>query len=84
MTALLAAWSWFTGTKAGQIVLALGAAMLVLWRVLVGVKQAERDKLQAQAQARDLANRDTRNEVDRAVARDPDPAERLRRDWSRD
>jgi hypothetical protein len=31
-----------------------------------------------------LSRRETRDEVDRGVARDPGAAERLRRDWSRD
>jgi len=36
------------------------------------------------AMGRDLANRNTRNEVDRATAREPDPAGKLRDNWTRD
>ncbi|HEY4250653.1 MAG TPA: hypothetical protein VGM87_05620 [Roseomonas sp.] len=84
MTALAAAWTWFIGSAAGRAVLAVAAALGALWLAYAKGGAARQTQLQADAQRRDLANRDIRDEVDRAVAREPDPADRLRRDWSRD
>lgn len=84
MTALLTAWSWFAGTRAGRILLAIGVAVAALGYAFLSGRRQERLQAGNRALARDIENRRTRDAVDRAVARDPDPAERLRRDWSRD
>ena len=62
---------------------AAGALLLVVWRVLAGVRQAERDRIKAQAAETARQQRDTRDEIDRAVSREPDPSGELLRDWSR-
>jgi hypothetical protein len=84
MSALLAAWSWFAGTKAGRILLAVGVAVAALGYAFLSGRQQERLQAGNRALGRDIENRRTRDTVERAVAREPDPAERLRRDWSRD
>lgn len=55
--------TFFTGlpAKLWAYAAAAGALMLVVWRVLAGVRQAERDRIKAQAaqdeqQARDRGN----------------------------
>jgi len=62
---------------------AAGALLLVVWRVLAGVRKAERDRIKAQAAETARQQRDTRDEIDRAVSREPDPAGELLRDWKR-
>lgn len=84
MTALLTAWTRFAGTKAGRILLALGVAVAALGYAFLSGKRQERQQASNRALGRDIENRRTRDAVERAVAREPDPAERLRRDWSRD
>jgi len=79
MTAFLAAiparlWTWLA---------AIGAGLLVLARLLASARQSERDRIAARAAERAAEERDTRDAIDRAVARDPDPAAELRRDWRR-
>ncbi|HEY4254507.1 MAG TPA: hypothetical protein VGM87_25115 [Roseomonas sp.] len=84
MSALLAAWGWFAGTRGGRILMAFGAAIGALgWAWLAGRRAAEQRAAQ-DALRGDIDNRRIRDAVDRDVARDPDPGERLRRDWSRD
>jgi len=62
---------------------AAGALMLLVWRGLAGVRKAERDRIKAQAAETARQQRDTRDEIDRAVSREPDPSGELLRDWSR-
>lgn len=71
------------GARAWAILAAIGAALAVVaGAFLKGRRDATRDAaLRAAEQA--AKQRETRDEIDRAVARDPDPAAELRRDWRR-
>ena len=62
---------------------AAGALLLVVWRVLAGVRKAERDRIAAQQAEATRKQRDTRDEIDRSLARTDDPAGELLRDWRR-
>ncbi len=62
---------------------AAGALLLVVWRVLAGVRQAERDRIKAQAAETARKQRDARDEIDRAVSREPDAIGKLRDKWQR-
>ena len=76
MTALLGrllapVWQW------------LAVAGAVLGALLVA-RQSGKSAARAEANVEMLKKVETRNEVDRAVAREPDPADRLRERWTRD
>ena len=65
------------------ILAAIGAALAVVGGAfLKGRRDATRDAALRAAEQAQL-QRNTRDEIDRAVARDPDPAAELRRDWRR-
>ena len=62
---------------------AAGALLLVLWRIVAGIQKAERDRIAARQAEVAQQQRTTRDEIDRAVSREPDPSGELLRDWSR-
>jgi hypothetical protein len=70
-------------TRVWAYLAAAGAVLLALWRVVAGIRQAERDRISAQLAEAARRQRDTRDEIDRSVAREPDALGELRRDWSR-
>lgn len=71
------------GVRIWTCLAAAGALLLIGLKIVTGIKRAERDRVKAQAAETARKQRDTRDEIDRSVAREPDPAEQLRRDWSR-
>jgi hypothetical protein len=83
MTGLLAAWSWFTGTAAGRAVLAIGAFLAALGLAFTRGRASAIERERRRAAEADNSNRRTRDAVDMAVAREPDPLAELRADWSR-
>lgn len=78
--------AWISRLATGLWIKVAGAAaaLAFLASVYLSIRRAGRDAERAAAQARALRNVEKRNEVDRAVAREPDPAGRLRDKWSRD
>lgn len=80
MLALLAAW----GVRVQGWMLAVGAALAVVVGAFLAGRRGARDAAAARALGRDLERRGVRDAVDRGVARDPDAAGRLQRDWRRD
>lgn len=77
-------WAAFNGSKFVAYALAAlavaGAVLVVVARIFGAGKASER----AAAQGQILKDVETRHEIDRAVAGDPDPADSLRNRWSRD
>ena len=63
----------------GQALMVLGAAIAAF----VWARQSGKDAARAEAHAETLKNVETRNAVERDVAREPDPVDRLRK-WTRD
>jgi hypothetical protein len=78
--------AWITRVATGIWLRVAGAAVAAgfLLSVYLSIRKSARDAERAAAQARVLRNVEKRNEVDRTVAREPDPAGRLRDSWSRD
>jgi uncharacterized membrane protein len=72
--------TFFTGlpAKLWAYAAATGALMLVVWRVLAGVRQAERDRLAAQAAMDEQQARDRGNAA--AADAERDGADKLLRD----
>lgn len=60
-----------------------GALLLAVLRRDSRIRQEGRDQARRDALGQDLENRRTRDAVDRDVAREPDPADRLRDRWRR-
>lgn len=82
MSALAAAWALLR-TRLGAWAAAVAAVVAtVAYAFLAGRRNASRAAIM-QRQAEALKQRNTRDEIDRAVDRNPDPAGELRRDWSR-
>ena len=67
---------WAALAAVGAVLAAIGAAFL-------RGRQSGLDRARAQAMERAAEQRETRDEIDRAVARSDDPAGELRRDWRR-
>lgn len=67
----------------GYVATAASAIGAALWFWLSAKAAGKREAIN-DALGRNLENVETRHAVDRAVARDPDPAGKLRADWSRD
>lgn len=76
---LAGAWARFQGWILGAAVLLASLGAIYLAGRRGGSAEAE-----VRALRRALGQRETRDAVDRDVARTGDAAERLRRDWSRD
>jgi hypothetical protein len=78
--------AWVARLASGIWIKVAGAAVALglLVTVYLSIRKSGRDAERAAAQARVLRNVEKRNEVDRTVAREPDPAGRLRDKWSRD
>jgi hypothetical protein len=74
---------WWSRTVAPYVAAAIGAVALFGGVLLAGRRQG-RQAAERRALGRDLEIRETRDEVDRGVAREPDAAGRLRDRWSRD
>lgn len=64
--------------------LAAGAAVAVVVGAFLAGRRGARDEARARALGLALERREVRDAVDRGVAREPDAAGRLRRDWLRD
>lgn len=80
--AVVSASSWVaTALKIGGLVVAGLLAILV---VLGKAKRAGRDAERLEQRDKALGNVKERNDVEDAVRREPSPADKLRRDWSRD
>lgn len=62
---------------------AAGAFLGLMGAVFLRGRQAGRDAVRRQQMEQAAEQRNTRDEIDRSVARDPDPAAELRRDWRR-
>jgi hypothetical protein len=60
------------------------AALAALAAVYAAVRKSGRDAERAAATAKILKDTETRNEVDRSVARLPDPTGELQQHWTRD
>ena len=58
----------------------VGLLLLAVLKLICIGRKVEK----GEANTRIARNVETRNEVDRSVARVPDPADELRRNWSRD
>ena len=67
---------WAALAAVGAVLAAIGAAFL-------RGRQSGVERERMRQMERAAEQRDTRDEIDRAVARDPDPAAELRRDWRR-
>ena len=65
------------------VLAAVGAALLVVWRIVAGIQRAERDRIAAAQAEQARKQRNTRDEIDRSVAREPDAIGRLRDKWQR-
>ena len=78
-----AALAWLRGSKllgyAITAFAAVAAVLIVIARVFSAGKASERAKAQGQI----LKDVDTRHEIDRAVAGEPDPVGKLQSRWSR-
>ena len=75
MTALLAPiWGYLAAAVGG---------LLTIAGIYVKGRADAANKARTEAMAADIKARDTRDAIDRAVARLPDPSAELRRDWSR-
>jgi hypothetical protein len=81
---MLSLWTAFKSSKLmGYLIVAfaaIGAVVIVLARAFGAGRAAEK----AAAQGQIIKDVETRHEIDRAVAGDPDPADSLRKRWSRD
>lgn len=75
--------SWWARSIAPYVAGAIAAVALIGGLLLAGRRQG-RIEAERRALGRDLEIRETRDAVDRAVAREPEPVERLRSKWSRD
>lgn len=78
---MLAAW-W--GRVVAPYVAAAMAGVALFGSVLLAGRRQGREQAARRALGRDLEIRETRDAVDRGVAREPDAAGRLQRDWRRD
>lgn len=76
MLTALSARLWAALATIGGVLALLGGAWLK--GRSAGTQAARVRQMQEAAK-----QRETRDEIDRSVAREPDPAEQLRRDWSR-
>lgn len=74
---------WWTRSVTPYVAAALGGIALFGSVLLAGRRQG-RIEAERRALGRDLETRETRDAVDRSVAREPDAAGRLRDRWSRD
>lgn len=79
LSLVTAAWRGVQSWVVGAAIVA--AAVLAVYSA--GGRNA-RHKARADALRQDIDRREVRDEVDRAVAREPEPVERLRDRWSRD
>ncbi|MFC4170431.1 hypothetical protein, partial [Teichococcus aestuarii] len=70
---------WLAGWAA-----ALGAAVLAVLGLLGAGRRQGRAEAETAATRRDIQAREIRDAVERDVAREPDPAQRLRERWTRD
>ncbi|MFC4170432.1 hypothetical protein, partial [Teichococcus aestuarii] len=70
---------WLAGWAA-----ALGAAVLAVLGLLGAGRRQGRVEAETAATRRDIQARETRDAVERDVAREPDPAQRLHERWTRD
>jgi|GEM_PF-2760627 hypothetical protein len=75
--------TWWARSIAPYVAGAVAAIALVGGLLLAGRREG-RQAAERRALGRDLEIRETRDAVDRAVAREPEPVERLRSKWSRD
>jgi hypothetical protein len=75
--------SWWARSIAPYVAGAVAAVAVVGGLLLAGRREG-RQAAERRALGRDLEIRETRDAVDRAVAREPDAAGRLRDKWSRD
>jgi hypothetical protein len=80
MSALL----WLVGTRAGQGVAAVVAALAALGAALLAARGIGRRDAERRTLGADLEARDVRDAIDRGIAREPDPSGRLLDKWSRD
>lgn len=75
--------AWWVRSVAPYVAGAL-VAVAAFGSVLMAGRRQGRQVEQRRAMGREIEIRETRDEVDRTVARDPDAAGRLRERWSRD
>lgn len=68
----------------GSYVAAAGAFLAAILGVWWAGKRSGESAAQAAAEKADNESRRTRDAVERVVARESDPVERVRRDWARD
>lgn len=74
---------WWTRSVTPYVAAAL-AGIALFGSVLLAGRRQGRIEAERRALGRDLETRETRDAVDRSVAREPDAAGRLRDRWSRD
>jgi hypothetical protein len=75
--------AWWARAVAPYVAAAL-AGFALFGSVLLAGRRQGRQEAERRALGRDLEIRETRDAVDRGVAREPDAAGRLRDRWSRD
>jgi hypothetical protein len=75
--------AWWARAVAPYVAAAL-AGIALFGSVLLAGRRQGRIEAERRALGRDLDIRETRDVVDRSVARQPDAADRLRQSWSRD
>jgi cobalamin biosynthesis protein CobD/CbiB len=75
--------AWWIRYVAPYVAVVL-AVLAALGSVLMAGRRQGRQAEERRAMTRDIEVRETRDEVDRTVAREPDAAGRLRERWSRD
>lgn len=78
--------TWLAGlpSKLWGYVGAALAGLALLWTAREGWRRAGRAEAERRALGQDLANRKVRDAVEMDLARRPDPAADLLRDWRRD
>ena len=70
-------------TRIWAALAAVGAFLALLGGAWLKGRSAGTQAARVRQMEQAAEQRNTRDEIDRAVAREPDPAEQLRRDWSR-
>lgn len=70
-------------TRIWTALAAIGAFLALLGGAWLRGRSAGTQAARVRAMEQAAKQRETRDEIDRAVSREPDPAEQLRRDWQR-
>lgn len=78
--------AWLSRILTGAWIKIAGAlaAIAAAFAIYAAIRRSGRDAERAAANIRILKDTETRHEIDREVARVPDPADELRKHWSRD